>query len=281
MSGVDAAKAFAAGAVEKTKAAFGPMAESSYTLPIIAGVIAVILIAIIVMVYFQIKQTSPVVQLKGPVDLYAPASPLLVDRPTATANMKGTYTLAFYVKIDSVPDMRAESTNLMAWPGVWSLSYNAAQEQLIWQFQQTPDGSLEFGPEPVVLSGVPLQRWTQVSIGFSGRTADLYVDGQLISTQTLSNLPPSANSSVMLTSTGLMMGQIASVQLWPRRLKINEVADNYTETSDSQGRPFLGPGFFSALGNIGSIPNLFCPDGNCGGSAPTATQAQTWDFPYA
>jgi hypothetical protein len=259
----------------------GAVASNPYTLPVIAGILAVILIAIIVMVYVSIKESSPVVALKGPVNLFTPANPLIVDRPTAQASMRGTYTLAFYLRIDSVPDMRAEATQLMGWPGVWTLNYNAAKEQLIWQFQQTPDASLEIGPENVVLSGVPLQRWTQVAIGFAGRTMDLYVDGQLASSHTLSNLPPTANSSVVLLSTNEVMGDIASVQLWPRRLKINEMADNYTETSDSQGRPFIDPGFFNALSNITTIPNLFCPGGNCSGSTPMATQSQTWEFPYA
>jgi hypothetical protein len=260
------AKESAAGLFESSKAAFGEASQKPYVLPVIAGILAIILIAIIVMVYFSIKQSSPVVNLQGPVDLFMPVNPLIIDRPTAQASMRGTYTLGFYLRIDSVPDMRATATRLMAWPGIWTLNYNAAKEQLVWQFQQTPDGGLEFGTEDIVLSGVPLQRWTQVVIAFAGRTADLYVDGQLMASHTLANLPPSAN---------------ASVQLWPRRLKINEVADNYTETSDSQGRPFMGPGFFSALSNI-AVPNLFCPGGNCDSPAtPTATQSQKWEFPYA
>jgi hypothetical protein len=267
--------------VEGQQAFVGKLAGNPYTLPIIAGVLALLLIAIIVMVYFSIKESSPVVSLKGPVDLFTPASPLIIDRPTAQASMRGTYTMAFYLKIDSVPDMRAEATQLMTWPGVWTLNYNAAKEQLVWQFQQTPDAALEFGPETVVLSGVPLQRWTQVVIGFAGRTADLYVDGQLMTSHTLTNLPPSANSSITLASANEIMGQVASVQLWPRRLKINEVADNYTETSDSQGRPFIDPGFFSALTNISSVPNLFCPGGKCDGGTPAAAQSQSWEFPYA
>jgi hypothetical protein len=268
-------------AATSTTAAFGEAAQKPYVLPVIAGVLAIILIAIIVMVYFSIKQSSPVVNLKGPVDLFMPTSPLIVDRPTSQANMRGTYTLSFYMRIDSVPDMRATATRLMSWPGVWTLNYNAAKEQLVWQFQQTPDGGLEIGTEDVILSGVPLQRWTQVVIAFAGRTADLFVDGQLMASHTLANLPPSANSSVLLVSNNEIMGQVASVQLWPRRLKINEVADNYTETSDSQGRPFLDPGFFNALSNISSVPNLFCPGGDCGSSSPTATQSQKWEFPYA
>ena len=75
------------------------------------------------------------------------------------------------------------------------------------------------------------------------------------------------------------MGQLAYVQLWSRRLRIPEAAANYTDTCDSQGRPYLGPEFVTALQNV-SLPNLFCPGGDCG-STPKASASQKWEFPYA
>jgi hypothetical protein len=194
--------------------------------------------------------------------------------------MKGSYTLAFYVRIDAVPDMRTAATALMSWPGIWDLGYNAATEQLVWTFAQTPDAASQWAaPDPVNLDGVPMQRWTQVVITFEGRTADLYVNGKLITSSTLRNLPPSAASSVILVPSGVM-GQLAYVQLWPRRLAVSEIAANYTDTSDSQGRPFLGPDLLGPLENL-KVPNLFCPSGNCASSTPTASPSQTWEFPYA
>ena len=205
---------------------------------------------------------------------------MIVDRDTSVKNMAGTYTLAFYIKIDAVPDMRAGATPLMTWNSIWDLAYNPAQEQLIWTFKQTSTSTSNLVvPEPVTLGNVPPQKWTQIVIGFEGRSVDLYVDGTLAQSVTLNNMPPSAASSITLVPGGLM-GQVAYVQLWPRRLTVSETANNYTDTSDSQGRPFLGPSILRTLGDI-KLPNLFCPSGNCTGAKPVATPSQVWEFPYA
>lgn len=280
----------AAALTEYTKAAFGATTDAiasfgtttgvSYMLPVIAGVVAISLIALIVFVIVKTKQAKPAKLLKGPVDLFQPSSPVVIDRPTTATQMKGSYTLAFYLKIDAVPDMRTADTPLMTWAGIWDLGYNAATEQLMWKFAQTQDSAGGWAmTEPVALNGVPMQRWTQVVITFEGRTADLYVNGNLVTSSTLRNLPPTAASSITLVPANVM-GQMAYVQVWPRRLTVSELAANYTDTSDSQGRPFLGPDLLGPLKNL-SVPNLFCPSGNCASSTPTASQSQTWEFPYA
>jgi hypothetical protein len=271
-------KAF--GVATEGVANFGKVTGISYMLPLIAGVVAISLIAIIVFVIIQTKSTKPVKLLKGPVDLFQPATPLVIDRPTTATQMKGSYTFTFYIRIDAVPDMRTAATPLMTYPGIWDLGYNAATEQLVWKFAQTQDTAEGWAwTEPVTVNDVPMQRWTQVAVTFEGRTADLYVNGKLVTSNTLRNLPPTAASSITLVPANVM-GQLAYVQLWPRRLTVSDIAANYTDTSDSQGRPFLGPDLLGPLKSL-KVPNLFCPSGNCASSNPTASQSQTWEFPYA
>jgi hypothetical protein len=130
-----------------------------------------------------------------------------------------------------------------------------------------------------MLEKVPQQRWVQIVLAFEGRSVDLYVNGTLAKSDLLRNLPSSANSSITIVPNNVM-GKLAYVQLWSRRLPVHEVAANYTDTSDSQGRPFLGPEFLSVFNNL-YFPNLFCPNGKCGGTQPTCSQEQRWEFPYA
>lgn len=268
------------GAASDTAASFGAAAGSTYLLPIIGGIVGLALIALIVFIAIQAGVSKPKKLIKGPVDLFQPKSPVVIDRPTTAAQMKGSYTLAFYLRIDAVPDMRASATPLMSWAGVWDLGYNAATEQLVWQFAQTQDGGGAWVlPEPVTVDGVPMQRWVQVVITFEGRTADIYVNGQLVTSTTLRNLPPSAVSSITLVPANVL-GQLAYGQLWPRRLTVSEIANNYRDTSDSQGRPDLGPDLLGPLKSL-KVPNLFCPSGNCDSVTPTASPSQTWEFPYA
>ena len=267
---------------ESVQRTFGPTAttitSSSYTLPLVAGVVGLLLVVMVVFAVVQMRQGSPTKLLKGPVDLFAPKSPIVVDRSTVKKDMGGSYTVAFYLRVDAVPDMRTEATPLFTWPGAWDLNYNAAHEELQWVIRETPSGP-NTGPEKITLHKVPLQRWTQVTFAFEGRTFDMFVNGVLVKSHTLRNLPPSTSSSITIVPGGIM-GQIAYVQLWPRRLTVSETGANYVDTSDSQGRPFLGPEFVNTLMNI-QAPNLFCPSGNCTGSQPTATPSQTWEFPYA
>ena len=240
-------------------------------MPLIVSLIVIAIIIVAVYIGIQVKQTGPAVLLTGPIELFNPKSPLVVDRPATKANMSGSYTLSFYLRIDAVPDMRAAATPVLTWPGVWNMDYNPAQKEMIW----TMNGS----NERVVLPNVPMQRWTQVGLAFEGRTMDLYVNGALIKSHSLLNVPRHGASSITIVPNGIM-GQLALTQLWTRRLTISELGANYVDTSDSQGRPYLGPAFLVSLNNI-SVPNLFCPSGNCTGSQPVANPSQAWEFPYA
>jgi hypothetical protein len=252
-----------------------------YLIPGVLAIVGIFIVAIIIITIVQLQQSYPAKTLKGPVDLYKPNTPVIVDREATLKNMGGTYTLAYYLKVDAVPDMRSMATPLMTWAGVWNTGYNAANESLIWTFAETKSSasSGSEGPETVTLPKVALQRWNQITMTFEGRTLDLYVNGVLTKSAILHNMPQVARSSITLVPGGII-GQIAYVQLWPRRLTVADTQANYTDTSDSQGRPYLGPAYFQALETI-SLPNLFCPSGNCDSTPVTATPSQTWEFPYA
>jgi len=253
---------------------------SSYVLPAILGIVGLFIVVIVIVTIIQLQQSYPVKQLTGPVDLFKPNTPVLIDRDTTLKNMGGSYTLSYYLKVDAVPDMRSAATPLMTWAGIWNTGYNPASEQLIWTFAETQDSSVDVSESgKVVLPAVPLQRWTQITMTFEGRTVDLYVNGVLTKSSTLHNLPKSGTSSITLIA-GNLIGQIAYVQLWPRRLSVSEAQANYTDTSDSQGRPYLGPAYFQTLNAI-NLPNLFCPSGDCSGTQVTASPSQNWEFPYA
>jgi hypothetical protein len=261
--------------------AFQTVTASPYLMPVLAGVVGILLITLIAVVAMRLGTGRPAKELTGPLDLFQPPSVVVIDRATAAASMRGSYSLFFYVRIDAVPDMRASATPLLTWPGVWNMDYNAAQDQLVWTFQQTADAPVPAETETGVLKNVTSQRWQQVGIVLEGRTVELFLNGELQRAYTLANVPPAATSSITIVAGGIM-GQMAYVQMWPRRLTLNEAAQNYVETSDSQGRPYLGSEMLTVLKGF-TMPNLFCPGGKCeeDASAPTASASQTWEFPYA
>ena len=254
---------------------------TSWTRPLLVLMVVVLIsvIAIFMGVKWGKESGKGITLLTDPLDLYAPKSPVILGRDT-TSTMSGTYTLSFYLRVDAAPDMR-EATPLFTWPGVWSLNYSPAQEELLWTFQQTResvDSTTIPLPDSFVLPGVPLQRWTQIAMVFEGRSVDLFVNGALIQSRMLSNVPPSASASLTLIP-GNLIGSLAFVQVWPNRQSISTLAANYTATSDSQGRPLIPSGVFASLKNL-QWPNLFCPSGTCCNTAK-APLSQKWSFPYA
>lgn len=252
---------------------FGQVAGTSYMLPIIAAIILIIVIVVIVVITVQYYKKRPAKEVRGPINLFAPTSPVIVDRPTITKSMTNSYTLSMFLQIDAVPDMRVGAISLLTWPSIWSLNYNAAQEELVLIFAQTANS-----PKEVRVKPIPLQRWNQIVITYEGRTTDIYCNGALIASTTLDNVTPLPNASITIVPNNIM-GKVAYIQVWPRRLTVGEVAENYVETSDSQGRPYLGPEFFKALSGF-KVPNIFCPSGQCPGDDVPAASGLKWEFPY-
>lgn len=272
------------GSVTDAGRGFAETSGISFILPILSALVAVALIAMVVFVAIQMNANRPSSELKGPIMLFDPKTPVIVDRPTVKKALQSSYTLSMYLKLDAVPDMRLAGTPLLKWPKAWNVTYNAAKEQIEWEFFETGDtNGAVMSARIVHVPHITLQKWNQVAITFEGRTADIYCNGELITSTTLDNVPPMSSSSITIVPTNVM-GQIAYVQTWPRRFTMGEIATNYTDTSDSQGRPYLGPEFLKMLESV-SIPNLFnpnitCQSGNCDENMPRASQAQKWEFPY-
>jgi hypothetical protein len=253
----------------------------SYLLPAIGGIIVVALLVMIIYIIIQAREGHPQMETKGPIDLFQPESPIVVDRTNIRKSMLNTYTFSFYIRLDAVPDMRANAVSVFTWPGIWNMNYNPAQEELVWQFTQTKDSPDDtvFSEQTLHLKGVPLQKWTQITVTSEGRSLDFYIDGKLQDSTILKNLPPAGTSSITIVPNGVK-GQTAYIQVWPRRLTVTEIANNYVDTSDSQGRPFLGPELLNTIKDL-SLPNVFCPSGNCTPATPEASHSQSWEFPYA
>jgi hypothetical protein len=257
-------------------AAFTAATGVPYYVPIAVIVVLIVVITIVIIYAVKSAQTAPAVSVEGPIDLFSPKDLVIVDRSVTRTTLKNSYTLAFFLNITAVPDMRVQATPILTWPGVWTLGYNAGHEKLVWDVSQVMDISGTPGiAQKIALPNVPMQRCTQIAITFEGRSFDFYINGALAESITLRNMPYSSTSSITKVPNGVM-GNISYIQSWPRRLTMGEVTDNYNSVSDSQGCPLLTKSLFSAL----FTPNLFCPSGNCNGTSPTASPSQIWEFPY-
>lgn len=250
--------------------------NTPYLMPIVLGFIGLLMVLMIIYVVVQTYKGRPATTLTGPLDLWAPPSPVIVDRTTVRTQMQASYTMSVFLKLDVAPDMRSAETPLLTLPDVWNLRYDPAHEALSLQFKETAVAT----PQSIRIPGFPMQRWNQLVLTLEGRSVDIYINGALATSAQLENVPPSGNASVTVVP-GNLMGSAALAQVWNRRLTVSEVVANYASTADSQGRPFMGTALLAPLKNIPNIPNLFCPGGDCQTATPTAGPSQTWEFPYA
>jgi hypothetical protein len=253
-------------------------ANVPYTAILVVGIITILVIVAIVV--FSIQYNTPGETTKGPIKLFSPASPVVVDRNTVRRMFMNTYSLSFYIHIDAVPDVRISATPILTWPGVWDLNYNVSKEELEWVFHTSAVGNTGKTEDSIVLiPQIPLQKWIQIAITFEGRTVDIYANGNLLRSSTLQNIPPIPNASITIVPGGVK-GELAYIQSWKERLRVSDIKNNYYNTSDSQGRPLLGPELLKAF-KLLSFENLLCPGGDCKGTNPIAAPSKKWEFPYA
>jgi len=272
---IKAAGAYTFGTVSQVTRDFTETTGVPFLIPVIGTLVVLTLIIVAIVIGIQANAKRPAKTLLGPIDLFVPSSPVIIDRPTVKAAMANSYTLAMYFRMDSIPDMRAQDTPVLSWTNVWKMNYRPAKEQLALVFSQINTSPRAPEPDTVVANGITLQRWNQIVISFEGRTVDIYCNGALLSSTTLDNVPPVPTNSITLIPSNIT-GQVAYIQVWPRRLTTGEIAHNYVETSDSQGRPYLRPEFLK----IFKVPNIFCLNGQCDGESVKAGDGLKWEFPY-
>ena len=83
--------------------------------------------------------------------------------------------------------------------------------------------------EEVTVENVPLQRWTNLIITVNDRMVDLYIDGKLVKTKLLTNIPLSTTSAVLLTPDGGFAGSTANFLYFNRTLNPREAYELYKE----------------------------------------------------
>ena len=88
--------------------------------------------------------------------------------------------------------------------------------------------------ESVTLENVPLQRWTNFILTVNGRAVDLYLDGKLVKTKILANVPKATRSNIYLTPGGGFGGSTANFLYINRALNPREVYDIYKEGCGGQ-----------------------------------------------
>ena len=192
----------------------------------------------------------------------------------------GGGTLVFYLYIKSIPrtvDIQTEFTDIVGVPG--SISLQVSQESSRIQiFTQASIGTA-VTEEHISLPKLPQQKWVQVAILREGRRIDVIYNKKTVASQRLRYVPIVRKNALMVGSPSpSLLGIAGNFRVASRRLSVREILQEYSATSDTRGKPYIGievPN--SSLTNI-------CAGPSCNSAATTTTTPQNtlqfWSSPY-
>ncbi len=109
-----------------------------------------------------------------------------------------------------------------------------------------------------------IARWNQLTITVEGRTVDVYMNGALVTSTLLENLPILNPVGVLLETSPDFSGQAGLIQAWPYRLSEEQVMKNYKRNTNVRGKPYIPdikPSFRNLFDTMGKH---FCDLGLCG-----------------
>ena len=161
----------------------------------------------------------------------------------------------------------------------------------------------KFYIETIPLPEITFQKWTMITIARDARQFYVYYNNTLaVSKKTMfmpiSDITSSNGAGIVSGSSGLG-GQLANVNIFPKRLTIMEVEASYTANTDTRGTPYLagastktlttqdtvGPNFAMSLSN--ALPSFkmadisLCVSGNCSGPAVVPPNGKTFVSSFA
>jgi len=249
-----------------------------------------VLVVIGLLVYYFWPR-SAVTTVMGPYQLVS-ASPVvlenqqLIQQADLPKGLDESYTFSFYVYMNDLTnpsfapqdDMRYHK--LLELTGACSISLDPVNQKALIVMRPASPSGVSDPNTTLTVSNFLTNRWNQLAFTVEGRTVDTYLNGALITSTLLPDVPQAVPTQITLFPMVGFSGQLGYVQLWPRRLTLPEVITNYKSTSDPRGKPYIPtPGM--SLADIYSIfANGFCKIGFCV-DPPNDNPFQYIDYNYA
>ena len=105
-----------------------------------------------------------------------------------------------------------------------------------------------------------IARWNQLTVTLEGRSVDVYLNGALVASKLLENLPTLYPQGVLLETSPDFSGQAGLFQAWPSRLSESQVMANYKRNVDTRGKPLIPERYDFVWSNL---RDAFCKMGLC------------------
>jgi hypothetical protein len=255
--------------------ASGSAAPSAAPSPLLSYIpfVLVLLFAVYCVAYYvwPTAANSSVVAM-GPYELHGSSMVLyppiqLIDIASSSKSFANNFTFSTYIYISDLtkPLMIGQQppNPLITMRNAATISVDAQNStaQIALEPTNSP-GTLR----PMSLVTVPnfmAARWNQLLFTIEGRTVDVYLNGALVTSTLLENVPLAAPLDITLNVQPGFDGQLGYTQAWPRRLTMPEVLSNYKKTSDYKGKPTIPDTPFKWADVFRYIQGGLCAIGIC------------------
>ena len=249
--------------------------------PLVIGIVAVLIVA--VLFYYFYKPKREYIEKKGPFVLKgAQTSPIknsevnVFEYSEITTGLGNNFTISFFVYMDDVNRERIQIGGhgsqepfkfrpLVSILGVGTIVADPVHQRARIRIQPLTVGPVITRTEPVDID-IPnfmIARWNQLTLTQEGRTVDIYVNGVLVKSSLLENLPVLYPVGVLLETSPDFSGQAGLFQAWPRRLTESEVITLYKRNTDLRGKPNIPDIGFSLQDFFNMFQKSFCDTGIC------------------
>jgi hypothetical protein len=240
--------------------------------------ILVIVIGVFVYMWFKPKARDVTVMgpivLKGDTGVPQPNSiQSIFDNTQLVSSMGNNFTLSFFVYMDDVNRERipiaGPKGDYRFKPFLYILGVGDVLLDPIHQIARVRIRPLRRDASPDTITSIDIDnfmiaRWNQLTISIEGRSVDVYLNGALVKSTLLSNLPILTPVGVLLETSPDFSGQAGLLQAWPYRQKEAQVMENYKRNVDVRGKPLIPDKQFGWSDIVNTLGKQLCNWGFCG-----------------
>lgn len=215
---------------------------------------------------------------------------LPIFTPEQAAKTRGNNcTFSFFVYMDDVSQgvapLRTDGTQYLVTIGnVVGITMDTVNQNAVVDILQAPPHEFYSMNMPVAKEGllrsmvvkdVMISKWNQITVCIEGRSVDAYVNGRLVASSQLDNIPNAVLSGMLLNQSPDFAGQACLFQMWPERRTGKQVLENYQRNSDIRGKPLV-PSAGLSWGNVWERGKKAL----CDGTGICSLQVQTGPMEY-
>ena len=252
--------------------------------------VLVLLFVVYLIAYYVWPRDSSLVAM-GPYELHGSSETLyppiqLIDVATTLKSFTNNFTFSTYIYISDAtkPLMVGQQApnTLITIRGAGTVAVNAQQNtaQIVLEPANPPGLAAQNPLSTVVVPQFMAARWNQLLFTVEGRTVDVYLNGKLVTSTLLDNVPLAAPTEIILNVQPGFDGQLGYTQAWPKRLTLPEVIANYKRTSDYKGKPYIPDSPFKWSDLLKILEGGFCQIGICLGDSANTGPLQYINYQY-